>query len=422
MEIEQDVVSASGLRSKLFYLAAGLLFFFLPAVLVTAGVRAKPIENRPLTPAPSWRLSWKVGDEINAYINDRVPFRASAIRANNKISLDLFGEAPSTTAASGNNIIAPGAAAGGNAGTATNGGTIAAPAGSSRVLVGKDGWLYLASDAASACERPNGPPQWVLDNLARLDQVLTKAGKTFVFAVAPDKSSMVPEFLPGAYQNKSCAPEGHLRTREVLAQQHNPAYIDMFNVLDEAQKAAAKPLYYRTDTHWDDAGSSAFARQVVQRVAPKLLADVTMTSREVDRLGDLTALFGDNTKEHLVQDDIMRPGVTVGPPTQVVLPGGSSATQLKTTSTQAPLDKRKVLLVGDSFAITSQHALAPFFENLSLIQTSSFLLGTQQAVKDVSQANVVVLLWVERSLQNNDKGLMWTTDFIDALAKQLGQH
>lgn len=39
----------------------------------------------------------------------------------------------------------------------------------------------------------------------------------------------------------------------------------------------------------------------------------------------------------------------------------------------------------------------------------------------MAQSNVIILVWVERSLQNNDKGLMWTTDFIDALQKELGQ-
>ena len=80
-----------------------------------------------------------------------------------------------------------------------------------RVLQGKDDWLFLGADVSGACE-PLLPLDETLAGLTRFGELVQRAGKDYVFTVAPDKSTMNPGKMPESYVGDDCAPLGLLLT------------------------------------------------------------------------------------------------------------------------------------------------------------------------------------------------------------------
>ena len=64
--------------------------------------------------------------------------------------------------------------------------------GSSTVLVGQDGWLYLMGEFYKECY-PVTPPTEVIQGLQRLQSILAATGRKLVLPLAPDKSPAEPD-------------------------------------------------------------------------------------------------------------------------------------------------------------------------------------------------------------------------------------
>ena len=71
-------------------------------------------------------------------------------------------------------------------------------------MIGDGGWLFLSDEFYSAC-RPGRPPAEVLAAASRLGSIVRRSGRRFVIAVAPDKSSVVPDRVPDDYALADCA-------------------------------------------------------------------------------------------------------------------------------------------------------------------------------------------------------------------------
>jgi hypothetical protein len=73
-----------------------------------------------------------------------------------------------------------------------------------RVVQGADGWLYYGFDADAKCQRTH-PLSETIGKLNERRKAVEDSGRKFVFVVPPDKSTMVPQFLPASYPGKDCA-------------------------------------------------------------------------------------------------------------------------------------------------------------------------------------------------------------------------
>src|SRR5581483_11324821 len=261
-------------RPASVFRALAIIFFFVPVALWAMGVQSATSDKRALAKFPHSFTSWKVMDEMAAYVNDHVPFRGTAVRLRADISQSLFGEAPPS--------------AGGSFGEATAKKPVnkeernfvqlppAKPeptiAGSQEVMVGKDGWLYLTGELVRECSSGATGRKAAIDGVRRLQKLLTAAGKSFYFTLAPDKSTAEPEHMPDNNAFAQCSAPAKKQTFQELAQAAIPGYVDMRSIIKQREAAEKRDYYYRKDTHWNGLAAAAFTETVAKSIDQNLLA------------------------------------------------------------------------------------------------------------------------------------------------------
>lgn len=155
-----------------------------------------------------------------------------------------------------------------------------------RVRQGCEGWLFLTDELEIHPDRIKAAA--FRANLAvQLDRRLKERGIKLIMAVVPDKTRIEQTHL--------CA----LRRSDLLAQRaaNWSAMLQTQGIetLDLTAALASLPgeRYYRTDTHWNEAGANAAALMVASRLGqPKEGAGVTLSTQAVERPGDLVHLAG----------------------------------------------------------------------------------------------------------------------------------
>ena len=382
-------------------LLIGLVFLFLPAVAYVSGVRATEIENRRLTEFPSVSAGWEFFPQLSAWATDHLPLRDRAVAANTRLSESVFGEPPQYG----------GPAEGGGAGPV-------APAPGEgevqervfpKVLQGQDGWLFLGADVSGACE-PLLPLDETIAGLDRFAELVRAAGKTYVFTVAPDKSTMNPDKMPETYVGDDCAPEAKAEFWDRMESDPPTGYVDLKAELERVQEEDGENLWRPSDTHWAQRGALVYAQELAEALDPALWR----TSR-IERTGtiqlqaDLAAQLGTPRKDEVPGWRLVRDGVTVT---------DERATTLAATTTGAPVYGPSTLILGDSFTQSSLSLLSPLFGSARIVQPATATDDPPALVQAVLSSDTIVLEIVERSVVAGDVPIV-DEDFLDSLEQAL---
>ena len=133
------------------------------------------------------------------------------------------------------------------------------------VLEGRDGWLYYADDSAlddyiSADPMSQEELDAWRDSIVQTRDTLRALGIAYVFAVAPDKHVIYPEHMPTSIRRL----RQEYRLQELtdyLRRTTDVAVVDLRQPLLEAK--AREQVYFRTDTHWDEAGAYVAYRELL---------------------------------------------------------------------------------------------------------------------------------------------------------------
>jgi hypothetical protein len=265
-------------------LLVGLVFLFTPAAAYVSGVRATEIENRRLTEFPSLSAGWEFFPQFSAWATDHLPLRDRAVGANTRLSETVFGEPPQYG----------GPAEGGGAGPVAPapGDTDVQERVFPRVLQGQDGWLFLGADVSGACE-PLLPLDETLAGLDRFGELVRAAGKTYVFTVAPDKSTMNPDKLPESYVGDDCAPQAKQEFWERLREDPPVGYVDLRDELERVQEEGGENLWRPSDTHWAQRGGLVYAQELADALDPALWRTSELVpTGPVELQADLAAQLG----------------------------------------------------------------------------------------------------------------------------------
>ena len=140
-----------------------------------------------------------------------------------------------------------------------------------QVIIGKNGWLYLgdkyektitvkrfgvtAEDMKTAERIGLATKAW--------DQWLKLKGvRIYHIMLAPDKDTIYPEFLPDWAQ-----PSTNTATNALLANVSQEIYLDTRPALKAAKSHFSEPLYYKTDSHWNQLGSWVAFHALSMKVA-----------------------------------------------------------------------------------------------------------------------------------------------------------
>ena len=167
--------------------------------------------------------------------------------------------------------------------------------GGAEVTVGRDGWLFLTEEFRHDDIDAGDPMRARLDLLGEANRALQAQGVQLLVALVPDKARLYPKSpLPAGYP-------GYAQPRYQQAldglQQRGVESVDLFTPLAQTPSPEI-PLYYRTDTHWSQAGARAAAIAIAARI--RQLAgcpgDTPYATREegqsAERPGDLLRMMG----------------------------------------------------------------------------------------------------------------------------------
>ena len=366
-------------------LLIGLVFLFTPAAAYVSGVRATEIENRRLTSFPSVSAGWDFFPQLSAWATDHLPLRDRAVAANTRLSEGVFGEPPQYGGPAEGGAAGPVAPAPGEGEVQER----VFP----KVLQGKDDWLFLGADVSGACE-PLLPLDETLAGLTRFGELVQRAGKTYVFTVAPDKSTMNPDKMPETYVGDDCAPEAKDAFWERMEDDPPLGYVDLKQELARVQEEGGENLWRPSDTHWAQRGALVYAQELADALDPALWRSSRITETgPIELQADLAAQLGTPRKDEVPGWRLEREGVSVTE---------ERATTLAATTTGAPLYTPSTLILGDSFTQSSLSLLSPLFASARIVQPATATDDPPALVSAVLTSDTIVLEIVERSVVAGD--------------------
>jgi hypothetical protein len=393
-------------RPVAFLLALG--FFFGPAGAFVLGQRPVAFENHALAEFPSLSDGWDFFPNFTSWAVDHLPLRDKAVNANAQMSQRVFGEAPSFGA--------------GSAGGPLDGGPAdeeqeASPY--APVIQGEDGWLYFGADVEELCE-PNRSVQDTLDRLDRLAAAVEASGRRFVLVVAPDKSTMVPQYLPETYYGQDCATARRDEFWSAMDGSPPSGYVDLRADLSAAQERTGEPVYRQTDTHWTTGGAAVYAENLADALDPDLWGDTEVADTGTTRrTGDLGPMIGQPHEDEYPAVEVRRPGVAPVGREGLDLPEMPyTPVTLTNETTGASLFEPATLLLGDSFTSASRQALGSLFADVTLLHGQVAGPFPEAVAGLMSDADAVVYEVVERTIAGGDVPLLEDAS-LDAIEAEL---
>lgn len=139
--------------------------------------------------------------------------------------------------------------------------TIFGHSGEESVILGSDGWLFYGStldDYTGANPRSAREIFSIVKNISLMDQYCKQQGMSFAFLIAPNKNSVYPDNMPN-YGNVADVHDANRVIQHL--QEENVDVIDLFDAFQKEDPV----LYFRTDSHWNEAGA-AYAADLINAV------------------------------------------------------------------------------------------------------------------------------------------------------------
>lgn len=192
----------------------------LPMLLFPIAGEKTSAEKRELAAFPSLfeegRFNASFSQELDAWITDHFSFRSELITANNLLKATLFSTSDED-----------------------------------QVIVGQEGWLYFAEtadDYLGQNRMSEGEIESVASVLRLMEEYVAGRGGRFVFAVAPNKNTVYPEYMPSYYRRTQKETNLDRVTRRLAGE----AY---FADLKGALLACGEQTYHARDSHWNNLGA-----------------------------------------------------------------------------------------------------------------------------------------------------------------------
>ena len=169
---------------------------------------------------------------------------------------------------------------------------------SSKVLAGKEHWLFLSQDGAfrnviedarSPDDLPAASLNILVDELDRRQRWLEARGIRYLVILTPNKNSVYADMLPESFRPQRT--ESH-RDQFVKAVQARTKVdiVDVTSALIEEKKN--NKVFYMTDSHWNAHGAFAAYRRIMDNLVRDFPA-ITPLNREQFRVEQYTWLPGD---------------------------------------------------------------------------------------------------------------------------------
>jgi alginate O-acetyltransferase complex protein AlgJ len=386
-----------------------LAFFIVPLLAGAAVTGEHPIVGEPRATAPSPTQGWAAFTNATAYLAQKLPGRGRAIALNNAISERLFGSTPTYGGTGVDRALPFGGISGGAVASPGGGGTRAT------AFEGRDGWFFLQGDLTLSCT----PPQPLDATVARwlgLISAIRASGRRVVWAIAPEKSTIYPEYLGSGGIDRECAQRGKQLLWSRLESLTDPAVITLRRPILATKRAAPVPVYQPPDSHWNALAAIEAVQPILDgvgsglRVRPEDLHRGTTT-----RAGDLPPFLGRSVPAPEPTIAVKGTNDVRLPRSEISAPSGARFVVTEAPAGAAPVRRGTTLFIHDSYGLLPSAMLAPFFSRL--IDAMWRRSRPSDLISLVRQADTVVLLTVERNVWTLGDGVV-TAPFAARLRQQ----
>ncbi len=293
----------------------------------------------------------------------------------------------------------------------------------SDVMIGRDGWLFLAGDRMiDDCRgaRPITPQELKVWQtlLERRRDWLARRGIKYLWVIAPNKESVYPEFLPEWMTR--VAPAARLDPFIAHMKAHSTVEVlDLRPALLQAKQTAR--TYLITDTHWNLYGAFIGYQEIIhalRRQLPDLGEPLPLAAFETrfaqTKGGDLATMLGQ--EQSLPEKDAVR--LIPRPPLQLVQTKVDTNILNKKWNwgthpaySENPSQKYRALFFQDSFAESLKPFLGYHFKRVVYIWLNTW----DTHVIEREHPDVVVDQVVERGFNELDAPALLRTDALPQL-------
>lgn len=139
---------------------------------------------------------------------------------------------------------------------------------SDRIYLGRNGWLFyrgvIDTQKTAVEQLPDASYDQVVHNIKDLNQRLASRGVRLLVMDNELKDEFYPEQLPASVSRRPASPHYH-KLRARLAKETGAEYVDSSEILHALK--ALRPVFHKTDFHWNDPAAFAVAQAVVNRIA-----------------------------------------------------------------------------------------------------------------------------------------------------------
>lgn len=326
-----------------------LALLLLTPTLLSLGGGSDAIENRAPVPFPrldaSTVLDTPAHRQIDAALRDRLTLRKRVVETVGRVGYNGFQ-------------------------TSFN----------SQVYVGEDGIPFLTDDFTKSCITPLDAAQ-VDARVRSWEQLARQSGKDVLFAVVPDKSTVMRDKL-GREKDAlmACADPVHQQSQARWGGDVTGPVLTLWPQFEAAEKAAPGRSFQRGDSHWSFQGSMMFTRAVIDRLvargdAPAELLGAPGAVQVGDRKmkGDLYGLLGMNRSDKVANWVVRREGVTVTTTRIPTASGRDLRTRTSSAPAGTPLVPGRTLVVYDSFFYNAELQMAPYFQQMTAMHWNDFV-------------------------------------------------
>lgn len=275
------------------------------------------------------------------------------------------------------------------------------------VIVGEDGWLYLAADQEDDCCRQVRPftqaelAGW-RSMLEKRRDWLAERGIPYVFVIAPDKHTVQGEHVP-AWMRPTGDASRLDQLVDYLRRTSTVSIVDVRSALLHAKQDG--DVYFKLDSHWNEQGAFVAYRETMAALAKSFpaLHPATMSEFDVstsrDRSGDLAAMLA-------ISDDLEQPEVHLTPKTPraaVYVEGAEGPVvndhrRYRQRASQRPdAEVPRAVIFHDSFGATLNPFLAEHFGRA----VYEWTWGFDTSLVEREKPSVVINQLVERALMRD---------------------
>ena len=277
-----------------------------------------------------------------------------------------------------------------------------------KVIIGSDDWIFLNSSPFDTYAKTNNSlgdftGKSLLDEteLAEYEAKMKKQknffdehGIRFLIMIPPNKMSVYPELAPKAYRKLKAPYSRYEQTEDAIRKAGIP-FINLKKLFEKDK--GEYPLYYRTDTHWNDFGAYK-AFQHLMNILMKKVPDIENVVAEPSPCGDNYRMSGAAEK---CSDSHYTPVLTFKNDAGECVSEDDSG-YIRCTNPKAPY-KEHILVGRDSFA----ERLIPYFSRM--FQKTTFIWSgklSNEEMFDIIERetpDIVLYTFAERNLSQTAK-------------------